>query len=826
MNIQTVQLPLTLPSGPECARCIDRLSADLLNLKGVRSASVNAAKITLSYDPDMVSISRIEREAHRLGADIAERIDHQTLELRDMDCPDCAATIEKSVSRLPGVLWAGANFAAAQIHVEFERDKTGIPQIAAAAASHGVRACPLIRAQEAPSFPVQTTWMQRLADHRKLAATILASLFAILGACLGAAGSGTASALPYSAAILIGGWPTLRAAISAIRARVVDMNVLMTLAVMGAAGIGEWLEGAIVVILFNVGALLQAYATERSRRSLRGLMQMSPRTARVIRSGSEIDISPDSVQMGEMVLVRPGERIPLDGDVVRGESAVNEASITGESVPVEKQAGDRLFAGSFNTSGSLTFRVTHKSQDTVLARILHAVEEAQAQHAPIQQLVDRFASRYTPVVVALAVAIAILPPLAQLGWVGIPHAGGASALWGTWFVRSLSLLILACPCALVISTPVALVAALGAASRLGILVKGGAFLEEMSRVRAIVFDKTGTLTEGRFRVEMVEQVEETGSRSSGDREFSGSGAQGSRNEATVVTRGTPNSLPSSHDRILALAAAVETHSEHPLARAIVDCARERGLLLPTADGFVAVHGRGAIATVEARRLLVGSPGFISDLGIPMNGAALLVRDVEKRGLSPVVLAGSQGPLGILGLSDSPRPAAASVVRELRRLGITHQEMLTGDNARVAGTVATQAGLDGFHAGLLPEDKLAKVRELQRTHGTVAMVGDGINDAPALAAANVGIAMGAAGNDTAIETADIALMGDDLSRLPALLRLSRRTRDVIHQNVGLTLITKLALLGAAMIVGIPLWLAVAGDVGVSLLVTCNALRLLR
>jgi len=793
MNTQTLHLPVLLPSGPECDRCITRLQDELGRIKGVEAAAVNNARtaINITYDPNVVTLSRIEAEAEQIGAAITAHIDHQTIELRDLDCPDCAATIEKAVGQMPGVLWVGANFAAGQMHVEFERSAVTLQEICQVAEGHGVRACPLNfkgeggrRKEESGPLP-PSFWR----EHRKLLTTVLAALLAVGAVIAGAMGEAKASPWLYAASILVGGWSTARGAWMAVRTRAVDMNVLMTLAVIGAAGIGDRFEGAAVVVLFNIGNLIQSYTVERTRRSIRALMDLSPKTARVRRGTSEIDVPVEEVRPEEIVLVRPGERIPMDGEIIAGASAINEAPVTGESVPADKGPGDYVFAGTLNGPGALEFRVTHVFRDTVLARIIHHVEEAQAQRAPTQQFIDRFARVYTPIVVGLAILIAVLPPLGQILW----HITPA---WKEWLLRALSLLIIACPCALVISTPVAIVTAIGTASRNGALIKGGAYLEQIGELRALLYDKTGTLTTGQFQVEDVLPLDSL-----------------------------------SCNEILRLAAAIEAKSEHPLAAAFRSWVQGSGFSSNTehldVQAFQALPGQGVSAVVNGETYLLGNRSLLQTGRFDANGARSELERVESLGKTAVLLANRERPLGVIVLSDTPRRDIAPILRELETLGVEYQAMLTGDNPQVARAVAEAVGLRDYKASLLPEQKVALVKEFQRQYGSVGMVGDGINDAPALAAANVGFVMGAAGSDTAMETADVVLMSDDLTRLPYLIRLSRGARAVIRQNVGFSLITKVLLIGAAVTpaLGLPLWLAVLGDVGVSLLVTLNALRLI-
>jgi Cd2+/Zn2+-exporting ATPase len=796
MQNLTLQLPVVLPGGPECEHCVARLQTELSRIKGVDGASVNNARTDLfvEFDPDLVTFSRIELEAHRIGAEIDARIEHQTIDLKDLDCPDCANSIERSVSKLNGVLWASANFAAAQMHVEFERGKSNIKQIKKTIEEHGVRACPLSMSPEdaremaKKETPARIWWQER----RRLILTIVSCALVLGGAVAHIRNEATLQLVLFAASIASGGFGMIRAALASISRRTIDMNVLMAIAVVGAAAIGEWGEAATVVALNGIGTLLQAGAMEKTRRGLRLLMDATPKTARVIRGTGEFEVPVDQVRLWERVVVRPGERIPMDGVLLVGETDVNQAPITGESAPVSKEPGDTLFAGTLNGSAAIEMKVSHIFKDTTLARIIHRVEEAQSQRAPTQQLIDRFAQRYTPIVVAIALLVALGPPTTQ--WI-IHTLNGASMMpgyWNGWLHRGLSLLIIACPCALVISTPVAIVTAIGRAARNGVLIKGGAYLEEIERVRAVLYDKTGTLTHGKFQLEDVIPLAEV-----------------------------------SCNDMLHIASAIESRSEHPLASAFA---------LPNGEGtegsgelvhieqYQALSGMGAMAKVDRQTYLIGNATLMLRQGVPLADAQETLARVEAMGKTAVIIATPNRPIGVAVLSDIPRDGTAQVILDMKKLGVRYQAMLTGDNTHVAQAVANVAGLEEFKAKLLPDDKLNLVKEFQWRYGSVAMVGDGINDAPALAAANVGIVMGAAGSDVAMETADVALMSSDLSRLPFLVKLSRKTHAIIRQNIVLSLATKAVLVVAATTTVLPLWIAVLGDVGISLLVTLNALRL--
>ncbi|HET7220782.1 MAG TPA: heavy metal translocating P-type ATPase, partial [Vicinamibacterales bacterium] len=580
-------------------------------------------------------------------------------------------------------------------------------------------------------------------------------------------------------AVVLAGTQTVRRAWGSILARRLDMHVLMMIAVVGAMVLGEWTEGASVVFLFALAQMLEARAMERARGAIRALMDLAPVQALVIRRGVEMQVPVDEVAVGDLVIVRPGEKIPLDGIVRRGTSAVNQAPITGESLPVDKDAGDEVFAGAINGRGALEVEVSRLRRDSTLARIIHLVERAQSQRAPSQTFVDRFAHVYTPIVLALAVVFAIVPPLLF------------GALWSTWVYRALVLLVISCPCALVISTPVSIVSALAAAARKGVLIKGGARLEQLASVKCVAFDKTGTLTKGRLRVTDIVPL----------------------NGATPV-------------EVLALAAAVESRSEHPIARAIVERAASDGLTLSPIDRAEAIPGRGAHGYVSGRLVVVGSHRLFEEQSLCAANVEAALDGLAAKGCSTVLVATNGEAVGVIGVADEVREAARDTVAILGEHGVEHVVLLTGDHEIAARALAQSVGISEYRAGLLPDHKLAAVGELRARHGALAMVGDGVNDAPALAAADVGIAMGVAGTDAALETADVALMADDLAKIPYAIRLSRATARNIRANIAFSIALKAMFLIMALAGAATLWMAVVADTGASLIVIANALRLLR
>jgi Cd2+/Zn2+-exporting ATPase len=553
----------------------------------------------------------------------------------------------------------------------------------------------------------------------------------------------------------------------------------MLVAVIGAMFIGEWSEGATVTFLFAFAQILEARSMDRARNAIRALMDLTPPEAVVRRGGQEARVGVDDVRIADILLVRPGEKIPLDGVVVAGTSPVNQAPITGESLPVEKSAGDDVFAGTINGYGALDIRVTHLRQDTTLARIIALVELAQAQRAPTQAFVERFARYYTPAVIALAIGIAVVPPFV----LGQPL--------DTWFYRALVLLVISCPCALVISTPVSVVSAIATAARRGVLIKGGVHLERVGAVRCVAFDKTGTLTKGVPHVVEVIPLNET-----------------------------------AIDEILEIAAGLEARSEHPVGRAILARAIESDIAVPAAVEFQSIPGRGAEAVVAGHPALVGNHRLIEERGLCDAAIHSKLDALAASGRTAVLVAREGRPLGIIALADRTRESGRDAIELLRRQGVERVVMLTGDNQASADSLAREVGIDETHAELLPHDKVAVVHTLKQTYGTVAMVGDGVNDAPALAAADVGIAMGVAGTDAALETADIALMADELLKIPFVIRLGRATLRNIQMNVTLSLGLKGIFLALAVMGSATLWMAVVADMGASLLVIANGMRLLR
>ncbi|MDH4562047.1 heavy metal translocating P-type ATPase [Pseudomonas sp. BN411] len=577
-------------------------------------------------------------------------------------------------------------------------------------------------------------------------------------------------------AILGAGLPTYKKGWIALKNRNLNINALMSIAVTGALLIGQWPEAAMVSVLFAIAELIEARSLERARDAIRGLLQLAPEQATVFEDGEWRERPAREVQPGARLRVRPGERIALDGEVLGGRSSVNQAPITGESLPVEKDLGDPLFAGTINGEGELEYRATRAANDSTLARIIHAVEAAQGSRAPTQRFVDQFSRIYTPVVILIAVLTALLPPLLFDG------------VWLDWLYRALVLLVIACPCALVISTPVTIVSGLAAAARGGILVKGGVFLELGRKLAWVALDKTGTLTEGRPRQTDIELLQ-------------------------------------AHEQDpRALAASLAARSDHPVSQAVARAAEADGIALYAVDRLAALPGRGVTGLIEGRSYHLGNHRLVEELGLCSSELETRLDALEAQGKTVVALCSEQAVLALFAVADTVRDSSREAIGQLHALGVKTL-MLSGDNPHTVRTIASQVGMDDARGNLLPEDKLAEIGRRQSGGVPVGMVGDGINDAPALARADIGFAMGAAGTDTAIETAGVALMDDDLRKLPQFIRLSRRTHAVLMQNISLALGIKVVFLALTLMGEGTLWMAVFADMGASLLVVFNGLRLL-
>jgi Zn2+/Cd2+-exporting ATPase len=694
-----------------------------------------------------------------------------------MDCPDEEREIRAALARLPDVESLAFRLFARQLEVRHRGDAEPILE----ALRHiGLEGHPVDEALRKAEVPQE--------NRRHLRTFCFAGAALLAGVCLRYVPVPERLArLPLLLSILVGGAPVLQRGFREVRNRSLGMNALMAVSIGGAALLGEWTEASVVVTLFALANHLEARSLDRARRATADLFTGAPDRA-VVRvggvAGEERTVPVDDVQPGDILVIRPGERVPVDAVVQSGASDLNESLLTGESLPVEKKEGDPLYAGTVNGRGPLIASALRTLSDSTYARILRRVEEAQSEKAPVQTFMERFAAAYTPVVLGAAILVAAVPPL----------TGAGAAV--EWAYRALVLLIIACPCAIVLAAPVVTLSALTRATRDGILVKGARFLEALGKIRAVAFDKTGTLTHGRLRVAAVR-----------------------------TARGW------TEDEVLRLAGAVEAGSAHPVAEAIRREAALRGVATAArgtiARTFAAVEGRGVSAEVDGAKVYVGNPGLFDEAAFPGGEIRRLLGTAGAPGRT-VVLVGTDkcGVTGAIELADQPRNHAAETVRSLRRLGVAHLALLTGDNAESARAAGAAVGIDEVHHGLLPEDKLARIREMIAAHETVAMVGDGVNDAPALALATVGIAMAAAGSPAAMETADVALLTGDLRKIPSAVALGRRMVAAIRENVAAAIAIKAAFLALAVAGYATLWMAVLADMGTTLLVIFNGLRVLR
>lgn len=700
--------------------------------------------------------------------------------VQGMDCAEEVGLLKRELVPLVGEDSLGFDLLNRKLSVDASDSNTTPSDIEAAIKRSGLTA---VLWQDTPTAISQSFWSQ----HQRTILTATSGFFALPGYVVEFTATAPVSAMWFTVAkafyaisILAGCGMVFPKAWRSLVLLRPDMNLLMTVAVSGAMLIGEWSEGATVAFLFSLSLLLESWSVGRARNAISKLMDLSPPMANLKLAGGEIQtVPPAEVTVGSIVVIRPGDKLPLDGNVIAGSSSVNQASITGESVPVEKKVGDVVFAGTINGDGLLEVETTKIASDTMLAQIIRTVGDAQSKRAPSEMWVEKFAAIYTPAVMIAAILVFIVPPLLL---------GGA---WSDWIYRALVLLVIACPCALVISTPVSIVAALAAAARHGVLIKGGLFVEIPSKLRAIALDKTGTITMGKPSV--VQLVPMNG-----------------------------------HDEeeLLLRAGALEQSSTHPLALAIVAEVNSRGYKLPVAEQFEIIQGKGAKGTIDGKMYWLGSHRYLEERGQETPDVHEQLEALQAAGRSIVVVGNDAHVCGFIALGDAIRPESADTIAELHRLGVEKVVMLTGDNAGTASLVSKAVGIDEVQAELLPEDKVNAVANLVERYDQVAMIGDGVNDAPALARATIGIAMGAVGSDAAIETADIALMADELAKVPWLINHSRRAMAIIKQNIIFSLALKALFLVLTFAGVSSLWGAIAADTGASLLVVANGLRLLK
>ena len=696
----------------------------------------------------------------------------QVYRIQGLDCANCARIFEQNVKNIDGVEDAKVNFGAAKITVIGDHK---LEQIQEAGAFEKLQISP-VKAKQA--LPEKSFW-------QKNGVLIVSFLFLVAGYVANYT-VGEDSFLTIGAfflSIVIGGYAIFKVGLKNLTKLQFDMKTLMTIAIIGAAIIGEWSEGAVVVILFAISEALEHYSMEKARKSITSLMDIAPKTALVRRNGQEMEVSVDDIVLNDTMLVKPGQKIAMDGNVVKGHSNVNQAAITGESIPVEKSIGDEVYAGTLNVEGMLEIQVTKLVDDTTIAKMIHLVEEAQGERAPAQAFVDVFAKYYTPAIIVMAFLVAIIPPL---------FFGGE---WVSWIYQGLAVLVVGCPCALVISTPVAIVTAIGNAAKKGVLIKGGIHLEEVRKIKAIAFDKTGTLTKG---VPAVTDYD--------------------------VLNGEDS------DVLFGKISALEAFSQHPLSQAFIKKTEQDQIDYKSyeIEDFSSLIGKGIQGKIDGEQYFIGNMTLLKEAvsAEQVHAIEKQLKVYQHQGKTAMLVGKENEIVAIVAVADEVRESSKEVVTALHAQGIEHTIMLTGDSAETAFSIANGVGVSRTEANLLPQHKLEKMKELKQQYEHVAMVGDGVNDAPALAAANIGIAMGGVGSDTALETADIALMGDDLRKLPFVIKLSKKTMNVIKQNITFALGLKLLALLLVVPGWLTLWIAIFADLGATLLVTLNSLRLLR
>ena len=775
MEEKTLQLdiPLLIPGLTNHQdACLERLETSLKNQRGIQRAHVERHNdpqvLCLHYNPSLTSLEQVQRIAERAGAKIANRYRHEVIPIRGVDCSDCVTVLEHSISRIDGVLDVKASYTAQKIFIEYDSKATNQAAIERRIQHLGYQ-IPREGARK---------WYE---ENSALLSSLVAGVFLLLG-WLGE----SFLELPYPislgmylVAYVLAGWETAIHAWYALKARTFDTDILMIAAALGAAFLGEFAEGALLLFLFSLGHAMERRVLDQARNAIHALSELAPKTALVKRQGQEVEIPVDEIKLEDMILIRPGTRIPVDGIVTKGSSAVDQSPITGESYPVDKAISEEVFAGSVNGPGVLEIQVTRLAKDSTLARVTKMIEQAQAQKSPTQQLTERFMGWFVPAVLILDLLLILIPPL-----FGVPFTVS--------FSRAMVLLVAASPCALALGTPAAIMAGVAQAARNGVLVKGGRHLENLGRLKALAFDKTGTLTQGKLQL------------------------------TDIVSANS-----ASEAEVLALAAAVESRSAHPLAKAIVRESDSRQLKLPEVEDVEALTGRGMNARLQNNTVQVGSVQSMKESGIQVPPIILeKVEILTNQGKTTMLVSKGGETLGLLAVADTIRPDTKNTISELHSQGIRKMVMLTGDNPQVAAHIARQIGMDEFRAQLMPEDKVTAVRSLVAQYQDVGMVGDGVNDAPALANATVGIALGGASTDVALETADVALMGDDLTKLPFAVALGRATRNLILQNLVIAMGVIFTLILSALFGWAGLGITVLIHEGSTIVVALNSLRLLK
>lgn len=794
MNEKTIEVEITLllpdieDDGDEC---LIRLQDALRERKGITHVHLeretDPACLCIHFNPNLISLEAVRRTAQEVGGQLTKRYRHARIPFDGMDHADEAPMLRRTLERIPGMLHADVNYAAGLAFVAYDSDILPAKKIAKTMLGMGIRPLdwpPLAKEGEddhdhgsAPAFLPH--WAQ---ERWALILVGLAGLFLLIGW----AGEtffglpGQVAMIFFLLAYLAGGYDIATHAFPGLFKGNFDTDVLMLAAAGGAAILGEWAEGAFLLFLFSLGHAGEHYALDRARNAVNALGEMMPKTAHLKQDDRIVERPVNSLKIDDLVIIRPGDRVPVDGEVVLGESGVDQSPITGESVPVRKSLGDEVFAGTINQDAALEVKVNRLAKDNTLSRVMQMVAEAQSQQSPTQRFTERFTAWFVPAVLVFVLLVVVLPPI--FGWMPLRES----------FYRGMLLLVAASPCALALGTPASVLAGIAQAARNGVLIKGGVHLENLGALKVMAFDKTGTLTEGKFKV----------------------------TDVLPLNGNQP-------DELLRVAGAVEQGSNHPLALAVVRAAQQKGLDLPLANGLENITGRGVKSEIAGRPVLIGSLKLFRETdGHSLDDHLVqTIETLENQGKTTMAVSYDGEFLGVLALADAPRPGVKKTLQTLLDMGIQKLVMLTGDNEDVAGQIGEQVGVTDVRADLLPEHKLEAIRELQSEYGSIAMTGDGVNDAPALATATVGIAMGGAGTAVALETADVALMADDLGKLPFAVGLSRASRSIIRQNLGVSLAVIALLLVTSVFGLLELSGAVVLHEGSSIIVVLNALRLL-
>lgn len=745
----------------------------------------------IKLDPTAAAPDDIESAEHRFDSATQRRMETRLYHVDrrgGRSCESCANSIERKLMGIEGIRDVSLSFLSGLLRVSYDPE-----QLDESAVDEAIRNLDVIaHDSDLPDEASQPRFGTLRTESAFVTLTFIGMTGGLLAGYLDASWEIVWGL--YAVAYVFGGWYGLLAAIESLQHYQIDIDVLMLTAAGGAAAIGQPFEGAMLLFLFSLSNVLQRYAFGRSRRAIQSLLELRPETASLLVDGEEKTVPLSEVEVGDVFVVRPGDRIPLDGDVVDGSSSVDESSLTGESVPISKEPGDEVYAGTIAEDGTLEVEVTRLAHESAISRLIHLVEEAQSEKAPTQRIVDRLEQPYV-LTVFLMTFIAV----------AIPAALGAE--WFATVYRAMTLMVAASPCAVIISTPAVVLSAISAGAKSGVLFKGGEYVESTATIDAVAFDKTGTLTEGKTTLESVRAIGET----------------------------VGDGWEFDEDDVLVLAAGVQSRSEHHLARATVEAAKERGLSIPEVETFHAVPGKGVRGDIDGKTVHIGNRQYFDDLQAiehrrGFEAGERRLSELEEAGQTSVFVAIEEAAtlevIGLLGYTDKVRPAAAQAISELREQGVEHVLMLTGDTERVASAVAEEVGIDEVYAELLPEEKVDIVEQLLDEHEGVAMVGDGVNDAPALATATIGIGMGGAGTDVALETADIVLMADDISKLPYVLRLGNRARRTLWINFAIAFGAMGIMIVAILARGLPLPMAVVGHEGSTVLVSLNGLRLLR